>query len=282
MSSFSHVDCLCLLLQGLITYVQKTSGPPVAGIIASLISLLVFREVQPYENPTTNALATFGQWQLLSTYLVAYALLIELKSAPEHKLVWIGTLLLLSNLATVFVALWLQVCEGDRQVELDLTLAEHEMREAELKHEQEQMRADIEELLKRSGLELEVAASAVELSTPIGKAAAIQMQMFMEAVKETTDFPSFTSRSYPCWVISLTSLAAYDELPAHEDAIDKLEELLPDSTSPSCAYSFFISQNWEGGRPGTQSKRHPQARNNRLSVRDYPHPDNGLNTKVSI
>ena len=46
---------------------------------------------------------------------------------------------LAANLVTLFVALYLQVSQGDRQVELALTLAESEMREAELVHEQEQM-----------------------------------------------------------------------------------------------------------------------------------------------
>ena len=45
----------------------------------------------------------------------------------------------LANIITLFVALYLQVREGDRQVELSLTLAESEMRECELVHEQEQM-----------------------------------------------------------------------------------------------------------------------------------------------
>ena len=82
-----------IFMTGLVRYVAKTSGPPVAGILLSLVSTIVFREMQPYENPSTNALATFGQWQLLSTYLVAYALLVELQAAGENKLVLIGTLL---------------------------------------------------------------------------------------------------------------------------------------------------------------------------------------------
>jgi len=49
--------------------------------------------------------------------------------------------------------------------------------------------------------------------------------------------------------------------------IGQLEELQADSISPSCAYSFFISQNWEGGQPGHL-------------VRKRQHPDNKLNTKL--
>ena len=71
--------------------------------------------------------------------MLAFALLVELKSAPEKKLVLVGTLLLLANLITLFVALYLQIAQGDRHVELSLTLAESEMREAELVHEQATM-----------------------------------------------------------------------------------------------------------------------------------------------
>jgi hypothetical protein len=59
----------------------------------------------------------------------------------------------------------------------------------------------------------------------------------------------------------------------HEDCIEQLDELLPDSMSPSCAYSFFISQNWEGGRPDPSGY---------YNVRGRPHPDNKLNTKVAF
>ena len=148
------------------------------------------------------------------------------------------------------------------------------MRECELVHEQEQMRADIESLLKRTGLELKTSASSVESAAgPVGKAVKMQEQMFTSTVAECTDFPSFAKRLYPCWVISLTKFAAFSELPQHEDALEMLEELLPDSTSPSCAFSFFISQNWEGGRPGPPGHGH-------FNVRGRAHPDNKLNTKV--
>jgi hypothetical protein len=231
-----------------------------------------------HENASTNALSTFACWQLVSTYLLAYALLVELKAANEFKLVLIGTLLLCANLVTLLMALYLQVSEGDRRVKLALTLAENELREAELLHEQDQMKADIEELLKRTGLKLELSSSAVESSEPIGKAAKMQEAIFAQAIAECNDFPSFATRKYPCWVISLTNLKAFDELPQHELCIDALEELQADSVSPSCAYSFFISQNWEGGRPGTQSARQPSP--TCASVRDRPHPDNLQNTKV--
>ena len=77
-------------------------------------------------------------------------------------------------------------------------------------------RADIEEMMKRTGLKLESTASSAESGGPVGKAAKMQEQMFMSAVAECTEFPSFAKRLYPCWVISLTNLIAFDELPYHE------------------------------------------------------------------
>ena len=41
-----------IAMTGLIRYVAKTSGPPIAGILISLVSLIAFREVQPYEAST--------------------------------------------------------------------------------------------------------------------------------------------------------------------------------------------------------------------------------------
>ena len=108
--------------------------------------------------------------------MLAYSLLTELKGAPESKLLLVGCFLLLLNAMTLFVALYLQVREGDRHVELALTLAESEMRESELVHEQEQMRADIEEMMKRTGLKLETSASSVESDGPLGKAAKMQQE----------------------------------------------------------------------------------------------------------
>ena len=70
--------------------------------------------------------------------------------------------------------------------------------------------------MKRTGLKLDVSASAVELDGPVGKAAKMQEQLFLQAVSECDEFPSFTKRSYPCWVMSLTQLRAFNELPQHE------------------------------------------------------------------
>ena len=67
------------------------------------------------------------------------------------------------------------------------------------------------------GLQFERSASGVESDgSEVGKAAKMQEALFLQAISECGDFPSFTKRSYPCWVISLTRLRSFEELPEHE------------------------------------------------------------------
>ena len=52
--------------------------------------------------------------------LVAYMLLTELEDASQDKLVTWGVLLLLVNLGTVLLAIFLQITESNRQIVLQL------------------------------------------------------------------------------------------------------------------------------------------------------------------
>ena len=47
--------------------VAAAQGPAVVGIILALLSSVVFRETEPYENPSTCVLANIAQMQLLAT-----------------------------------------------------------------------------------------------------------------------------------------------------------------------------------------------------------------------
>ena len=103
-------------------------GPAVVGIILALLSSVIFRETEPYDNPSTNVLANIAQMQLLATYLVAYMLLTELYEAPDPKVALWGTLLLLINLGTVVLAVVLQIAEANRKTVVQLMLLEREIR----------------------------------------------------------------------------------------------------------------------------------------------------------
>merc|ERR1719473_1443933 len=138
-----------IVMQGLLTFVSLEgwdTGPAVIGILFALCSMLVVREVAPYENPSTNVLANLAQLQLLATYLVAYMLLTELDDASQNKLVLWGVLLLLVNLGTVLLAIFLQVTESNRQIVLQLMLLEREIRDAEMLMDSTSLRADVARL----------------------------------------------------------------------------------------------------------------------------------------
>ena len=47
--------------------VTAAQGPAVVGIILAIMSTVVIRETEPYENPSTNVLANVAQMQLLAT-----------------------------------------------------------------------------------------------------------------------------------------------------------------------------------------------------------------------
>ena len=59
-----------IIMQGLLTFASLEgweTGPAVIGILLALCSMLVVREIAPYENPSTNILANLAQLQLLAT-----------------------------------------------------------------------------------------------------------------------------------------------------------------------------------------------------------------------
>ena len=77
----------------------------------------------------------------------------------------------------------------------------------------------------------------------------------------------------------LSKLRKLERLPTHEDALraDYLVELTQLSTQPSCAYSFFISQNWyvACARAGSIAiSRDATLTMFREGGMEDPHPDN--------
>ena len=52
---------------------------------------------------------------------------------------------------------------------------------------------------------------------------------------------------YPCYVISLTDLCELDVVQPHEELlkVGKLRVLTPRTRRPSCAFTYFVSHNWD-------------------------------------
>ena len=60
--------------------------------------------------------------------MVSYMLVTELEDARQRRLLVWGVILLLVNLSTMFLAIWLQVSEASRQATLHIMLLEREIR----------------------------------------------------------------------------------------------------------------------------------------------------------
>ena len=169
-------------------------------------------------------------------------LLTELEGARQRQLLTWGLLLLLVNLSTVVLAIWLQLSESNRQAILQILLLEREIREAELLHDAQSFRADIERFQRVTGVELVTPPSLSDaLADAMDDAAAAAK---LQGALTSGPLPSHTLQHYPCWVMSLSTLHKFERLPRHEDVLpaNLLDELTNTSTLPSSAYSFFISR----------------------------------------
>ena len=139
-----------------------------------------------------------------------------------------------------------------------------EFREAETKLTITEMRSDFNNLQLKLGLSLAKDDATTKLPATIrGPSASISTTADIQGATSRKSKGvlgkvfkmdsgkalevSFNKAHYPCMVISLTNLMKLSEIITHEQAMasDILEELTATSRAPSCAYTFFISQNWE-------------------------------------
>ena len=174
--------------------------------------------------------------------MVSYMLMTELEGARQRRLLTWGFLLLFVNLSVVVATIWLQLSESNRQAILQLMLLEREIREAELVHDAQSLRADVERFQRVAGVRL-VTPPSLNDALPDAMDDASADSKLQGALMDGP-LPSYTKQHYPCWVISLSELRNFGRLPKHEDLLptNLLDELTNTSTRPSCAYSFFISQ----------------------------------------
>ena len=130
--------------------------------------------------------------------MVSYMLVTELEDARQRRLLVWGVLLLLVNLSTVFLAIWLQVSEANRYAILQIMLLEREIREAELLHDSQSLRADVERFQRVTGVELVTPPSLTDaLADAMDEAAAAAK---LQGALTSGPLPSSTKTNYPCWV----------------------------------------------------------------------------------
>ena len=72
-------------------------------------------------------------------------------------------------------------------------------------------------------------------------------KMVLDALGPLRQTSDLHTHEYPCYVIALSRLQNMDRLEPHDDLLAKgmLEELTRTSRTPSGAFTFFVSQNWE-------------------------------------
>ena len=285
-----------LLLGGLYVFFApgNDSINTFAAFAIALVFFIIIRETMPFVNPADNTLLIVAQLQIMITFLGGFLLSSEAFFIERALLGWA---LIIIDLGVVVVAVWMQYKYGSASVQQELQLMEHQFRDAEMALTMAEMRSDVESLqksvlrerIKRGDTKAKLPEAAALLEgeegephaqhallkvagkLTIGKKMKKQTSLqkvqaglakgasnVYEALKPETSM--LHESLYPCYVIALSRLQKLDELQKHEDllATDSLEILTRTSRTPSGAFTFFISQNWES--------------------RDSP--DNSMNTKL--
>ena len=229
------------------------------GFSMACACLVLFEKSEPYLTASVNALAVVAQWQLMCVYFAA----ILLKGEPfEFEASKLMLALVIVNIVLILGTFVAQYIKGSSEQEAKLKMLELEFRESEAQLSLAEIRADFEALQKKAGI-----ASDTSLARQQSKRqwAGVSMSISHSAKSATSGMDdakarrvfslgngkvlevSFTKAHYPCFVIPLSKVQALNEIITHEDAMARnlLEELTPTTLAPSCAYTFFISQNWE-------------------------------------
>ena len=199
---------------------------------------------------------------------------------------FIGALLLIITISLFVFSFHLQRSSGSAMGEVELIMAESERREQELHLDVFEMRSDMKNLqflLKTNKLtdKFDPHPSSPPLmdssrhfrrfsyhrdseregTRPLKKSAETSLpKKCVLSTSSLQDTISLSKPLYPCYVMSLKNLQTLSRLITHEEALEQglLEKLTASTRRPSCAFTYFISQTWEGEN----------------------HPDNARNTKL--
>ena len=170
--------------------------------------------------------------------------------------------LVIANILLVLGAAFVQYEKGSALLEAELKMQEITFRETEMQLTVDEMRADFDAVvasrrLREARRKSSIDATSLSISHtaatafPGGAHASpheggrVLAKIFTTAAGKKLKI-AFDHCHYPCFVLSLTHLNKLSEIITHEDAMTRqlLDELTPTSMAPSCAFSFFISQNW--------------------------------------
>ena len=252
-----------MFLVGAVGFCGQTAETQSAvGAFVALLSIFLYRELEPYSDRLTNLLANVAMWMGFITFLSAF--IIETRPFGYEDNVLGGVLFAFFGLV-ISVAVHCATRDFAEQAEAKQRQCELEFRECEADMDIAELRADILQLREKyepHELERERRANRVE---DLAGRAALAKQANTALVDPTAKTNiSFYKAQYPCYVLSLERLREHERLPVHEDALKagRLDILTQTSTMPSSAFTYFVSQNWE-------------------TFGDAAHPDNVRNTKAN-
>ena len=253
-----------VLLTGGIIFFGTGALRAAVGLVVALLTVIVYREVSPYLAESVNSLSTAATWQLSFTFVGGVIILGRPFGYADTVL---GLILIALNVVVIVLAIVLQLRSGSAALEAELKMMELAFRQAELELSATEMRSIISSLTGQDGDEVETtnddaprtlscvaSFGGAHTASSGGHTAHKPVRSTHTAVIKKIDGGggkkleiTFDKAHFPCYVVSLSKLRKLTRIINHEEARQgaMLDELTQTSRSPSCAFSFFVSQNWE-------------------------------------
>ena len=155
-----------LLLGGLFVFYSEANDALNCwwSFLIAFLFYVIFRETQPYVDPTNNTLAVVAQLVIMLLFLGGFILSVQ--PFDYDPAIW-GWILFLTGIFVVTLALWFQYRYGSNYLEMQLRLMEHEFRDVELAISMAESRRDVDVLkakvdaLKAAALDAEDAGKVV-------------------------------------------------------------------------------------------------------------------------
>ena len=244
------VECLRrMVMIGAIGFCGKGAMRSGTGTLVALVSVVAYREIQPFADELTNLLAYVAQWLVFFVFLSAFIIEARPFAYNDNAL---GGLLLGMVLVVFSFAGTCGLADDQRQREHVLRLREMEFREIEADMDIAELRADILQLREEYEPERLLSERHAQFVEDLGMEHRVEHQPStrkqsfllntLAVTKKAIADIKFTSGVYPCYVVAIDQIRQMDRLMVHEDALatERLDVLTPSTVMPSSAFTYFI------------------------------------------
>ena len=209
-----------LTMTGLLVLVPNSDVRLSVAIFLAFASLLLHTTTEPYADPATNALALVSHLLVFMVFFVGQQIVIGIVKTEYNS---VGVALVILLLALPALIAYSQMTQASRDRAEDLRRHERDVQAEELFETLDQLNTKEEEFCARDDpLYIQAEPGPPPPPPPAS------MNRLRDEVK-------FDKCSFPCYVMSLTSLCDLDKLPSHEDAYQAglLEKLTLASQVPT-------------------------------------------------